>query len=275
MEKGNYENVSFLDWEIIKLIPHVEESVIEEGGGVRHWHTGVELMYFWGGDSKLWINGKDIYIKDEGIALINNNEPHRLIEYETAQTMGYTIIISYEYLRVLYKNIDQCYFILDEKHPSYEKLKEHMKELLSVYQSKDENEFYYIKMNNEANGIIYLLLTDFRVEKGKIKTQRYEERYRKIISYIEEHYKENIKMEQAAEIFGFSREYFSRSFKKYMNINFKEYLTQRRLVEARRLLMTTDQKISDIALESGFSDIKAFYAAFKKQYGKTPNIFRK
>lgn len=275
MEKGNYENVSFLDWEIIKLIPHVEESVIEEGGGVRHWHTGVELMYFWGGDSKLWINGKDIYIKDEGIALINNNEPHRLIEFETAQTMGYTIIISYEYLKVLYKNIDQCYFILDKKHPSYEKLKEHMKELLSVYQSKNENEFYYIKMNNEANGIIYLLLTDFRVEKGKIKTQRYEERYRKIISYIEEHYKENIKMEQAAEIFGFSREYFSRSFKKYMNINFKEYLTQRRLVEARRLLTTTDQKISDIALESGFSDIKAFYAAFKKQYGKTPNIFRK
>lgn len=275
MEKGNYENVSFLDWEIIKLIPHVEECVVEEGGGVRHWHTGIELMYFWGGDNKLWVNGKDICIKEEGVVLVNNNEPHRLLKYETARTMGYTIIISYEYLKVLYKNIDQCYFVLDEKHPSYQELKQHMKELLSVYQSRNENEFYYIKMNNEANAIIYLLLKDFRTERGKIKTEKYEERYRKIISYIEAHYKENIKMEQVAENFGFSREYFSRSFKKYMNINFKEYLTQRRLLEAKRLLLSTDQRISDIALESGFLDLKTFYAAFRKQYGKTPNLFRK
>lgn len=275
MEKGNYEVVRFLDWEIVKLIPHVEKYATGERAVFRHWHTGIEILYFLGGESRLWINGREIHIKEEGIALVNSNEPHQLIRYETQQASGCTIIISYEYMKQLYKGIDQCSFILDEKNPSYERLKWQMRELLSVYQRRSRNQFYHIKLNNVVNEIIYLLLTDFRIENGKLHTQKYEERYRLIIQFIEQHYKENLKMEQLAGQFGFSKEYFSRSFKKYMNINFKDYLTKRRLLEAEHLLRETDWQISDVALECGFMDIKMFYCAFKKEYGSTPSTYRK
>lgn len=275
MEKGNYEVVRFLNWEIVKIIPHVEKYATGERAVFRHWHTGIEILYFWGGESKLWINGKEIHIKEEGIALVNSNEPHQLIRYETPQARGCTIIISYEYMKLLYKGMEQCYFILDEKNPSHERLKWQMRELLTVYQRKDRNPFYHIKLNNVVNDIIYLLLTDFRSENGEMRTEKYAERYKLIIQFIEEHYKENIKMEQLADKFGFSKEYFSRSFKKYMNINYKDYLTKRRLLEAEQLLRTTDRQISDIALECGFIDIKMFYSAFKKEYGSTPSTYRK
>lgn len=150
-----------------------------------------------------------------------------------------------------------------------------MRELLSVYQRRDRNPFYHIKLNNVVNEIIYLLLTEFRIENGEMHTEKYAQRYRSIIKFIEEHYKENIKMEQLADQFGFSKEYFSRSFKKYMSINFKEYLTKRRLLEAEQLLRTTDWQISDVALECGFIDIKMFYSVFKKEYGSTPSTYRK
>lgn len=127
MEKGNYEVVRFLDWEIVKLIPHADKYATGERAVFRHWHTGIEILYFLGGESKLWINGKEIHIREEGIALVNSNEPHQLIRYETQQAKGCTIIISYEYMRQLYKGIDQCYFTLDEKNPSYERLKWQMR----------------------------------------------------------------------------------------------------------------------------------------------------
>lgn len=275
MEKGDYEIVRFLDWEIIKLIPHVEKYANGGRAVRRHWHTGIEVLYFHGGDGRLWINGKQIHIEEEGIALANSNEPHQIIRYETNQARGCTIIISYEYMKLLHSKIDQCYFILDEEHPSYERLKWYMRELLSVYQRKDRNEFYHIKLNIIANEIIYLLLTDFCVENGDMHTQKYEDRYRMIIQFIEENYKENLKMEQLADKFGFSPEYFSRSFKKYMGVNFKDYLTRRRLMEAEQLLMKTDRQVAEIALESGFTDIKVFYEVFKREYGSTPSAYRK
>lgn len=275
MEKGNFEVIRFLDWEIVKLIPHVEKFEAGRRTVFRHWHPGIEILYFWGGESRLWINGKNICITDEGIALVNSNEPHQMIYYKTVESRGCTIIISYEYMKMLYKNIDQCYFVLDEHHPSFERLKWNMRELLSVDQRRDTNEFYYIKLNNIVNEIIYLLLKDFRCENGELNTQKYGERYRQILQYVEEHYKENLKMEQIADLFGLSREYFSRSFKRYMNVNFKDYLTQRRLMEAERFLKTTDRQIADIALESGFLDVKSFYSAFKKEYQMTPNAYRK
>lgn len=275
MDKGNYEARNFVEWEIINLIPHVEKYSAGRSTVFRHWHTDIEVLYFLGGESQVWIGGREIHVKDEGIVLANSNEPHQMIRYVTDEARGCTIIISYEYLKKLYKNIDQCCFILDEHHPSYERLKWHMRELLAVYQRRGQNEFYYIKLNNVANEIIYLLLKDFRVDKGELKTQKYEERYRRIIQYIEEHYKEDLKMEKIAEEFGFSKEYFSRSFKKYMNINFKDYLSQRRLLDAERKLGTTDCQIAEIAMESGFMDVKSFYVAFKKEYGKTPSAYRK
>ncbi|MDD2979376.1 MAG: AraC family transcriptional regulator [Hespellia sp.] len=275
MEKGNYEIIRFLDWEIVKLIPHVDKYATGKKTVFRHWHTGIEILYFVGGNSEVWINGKTIHIQEEGIVLVNSNEPHQIICYETKQAKGCTIIISYEYLKTLYKKVDQCYFVLDEQHPSFEKLKWYMKGLLSVYQRRSRNEFYHIKLNNIANEIIYLLLKDFRNENEGMKTQRYAERYRLIIQFIEDHYRENIKMQQLADKFHFSKEYFSRSFKKYMGINFKDYLTKRRLLEAEKILLMTDKQISEIALESGFTDIKVFYAAFKKEYKSTPNEYRK
>lgn len=275
MEKGDNEVIRFLDWEIIKLIPHVEKYATGERAVLRHWHSGIEILYFRGGNSWLWVNGKQVHIEEEGIAMANSNEPHQIIRYETTRARGCTIIISYQYMKQLYEKMDQCYFVLDQQHPSFEKLKMYMRELLAVYQRKDRNEFYYIKLNNIANEIIYLLLTDFRVENGNLHTQKYEERYRLIIRYIEENYKENIRLEQLADKFGFSKEYFSRSFKKYMGVNFKEYLTRRRLIEAEQLLVKTDRQISDIALESGFVDMKVFYEVFKREYGSTPGTYRK
>lgn len=54
-----------------------------------------------------------------------------------------------------------------------------------------------------------------------------------------------------------------------------DFLTQCRIEEAKRLLRTTDQSVSDIAVESGFESFSYFSTVFKKVVGMTPVQYRK
>lgn len=54
-----------------------------------------------------------------------------------------------------------------------------------------------------------------------------------------------------------------------------EYLTNYKLHYARNLLRSTDMKIIDIAMNSGYSTISQFQVNFKAKYGVSPSEFRK
>ena len=54
-----------------------------------------------------------------------------------------------------------------------------------------------------------------------------------------------------------------------------DFLTRCRIEEAKRLLRTTDQSVSDIAVESGFESFSYFSTVFKKVVGMTPVQYRK
>ncbi|MGX1668114.1 helix-turn-helix transcriptional regulator [Streptomyces sp. NPDC055400] len=53
------------------------------------------------------------------------------------------------------------------------------------------------------------------------------------------------------------------------------YLTRHRLAEARRLLITTDLPINDIASAVGFGSVSRFYAVFTSLCGAPPAKFRR
>lgn len=70
-----------------------------------------------------------------------------------------------------------------------------------------------------------------------------------------------------------------KKIRKLLNDNFeksfKQYLTDIRMVEARRLLKETDRSISDIASLVGYSHTPTFTRNFRTQYGKLPSKYRK
>ena len=93
--------------------------------------------------------------------------------------------------------------------------------------------------------------------------------------YIEQHYAENLTLNILAEEIHMNPYYFSVFFKKNAGENFKTYVNRVRLEHAMSLMLTTDKKTFEIAVETGFRDARAFSDAFQKQYGETPNSFRK
>jgi len=80
--------------------------------------------------------------------------------------------------------------------------------------------------------------------------------------FIARHYRESISVQDIADGIGLHPKYLMRIFKKQIGASVWEYLTRLRLSHAQRLLITTDMKVLDVAMESGFSSAAPFYAAF-------------
>lgn len=98
--------------------------------------------------------------------------------------------------------------------------------------------------------------------------------YDRIIAYLEEHYKEDIDYEEAAENIGISYSYMRRVVKEGGDISMVDYVNRLRIREAKKLLLTTDLKIPDIAGMVGYHNVQSLNRFFKKYEGTTPNGVR-
>lgn len=97
----------------------------------------------------------------------------------------------------------------------------------------------------------------------------------RIKRHIGEHYRENLTLESLAFFANMNLYYFSSYFKKNTGQNFKNYLTDIRMEEARRLLANTDYKAYEVAEAVGYRNVRQFNENFKGKYGKSPNEYRK
>lgn len=125
--------------------------------------------------------------------------------------------------------------------------------------------------------ILYLLVRDYRETEAaqeEIKDSRRLDALSKITTYMREHYTEELKLSEMANLFGYSDAYLSRMFKKYAKINFKTYLQEIRMSYAYRELMNTEKTVSQIALDNGFASSRAFSREFQKKYNRLPSEVR-
>ena len=74
---------------------------------------------------------------------------------------------------------------------------------------------------------------------------------------------------------GYSEGYLSRKFREVSGMQFREYLSARRLAFALKEVRDTNRGFMDIALDYGFSSHEAFTRAFKEAYGIAPSEYRK
>lgn len=103
----------------------------------------------------------------------------------------------------------------------------------------------------------------------------YLETLQRAIIYIEEHLKENITVEAVAHETGYSYYHLTRQFQAVLGENIGSYIKGRRLSEAARQLLYSDQRIIAIAMEYGFESGEAFSRAFKSVYRMSPSVYRK
>jgi two-component system response regulator YesN len=95
----------------------------------------------------------------------------------------------------------------------------------------------------------------------------------KAMEYIHEHYTETIQLGDAAEAALVSAAYLSRLFSEHLKTNFVDYLTERRIERAEKLIRESRMNIKEVAYAVGYQDPNYFSKIFKKVTGLLPTQY--
>jgi AraC-like DNA-binding protein len=101
------------------------------------------------------------------------------------------------------------------------------------------------------------------------------ERVEQMALFIAQHYTEKISTEQISKAVNLHPNYAMSLFKKALGITLIDCLTQHRVSHAQRLLATTNDKIIEVAYNSGFASLSRFHEAFGRWCGCSPKEYRK
>ncbi len=268
-------------------IHSITRKEIMDGYGRRkdvleHWHRELEIVYTFVGHAEHYIDGK-VYRADSGSLFVTNSESiHKIVSDinidENVDTVAIVLIINPEFVEQLIPNIKEMYFRTDV-HSEDEKIDKIMREFLEYSDHRKPMEPYEeMKLQGLMYELMYLICKDAlasRKEAFPINNEKNMERLRGIMLYVNAHYTEPIQQQRVAEKFYFTREYFSRFFRKNTGMTFKEYLMKVRVRAAKKEILETEKSMLEIAMDTGFTDSRSLIHAFKEVYNITPYQLKK
>lgn len=98
---------------------------------------------------------------------------------------------------------------------------------------------------------------------------------KRIVEYLNEHFTEQLRLNDVAAHFGLSPQYFCTYFKENLGKTLVQHINFLRIEQASRLLRETDRAIMDIAFSVGFENFSYFIKRFREVFGCTPSQYRK
>lgn len=95
-----------------------------------------------------------------------------------------------------------------------------------------------------------------------------------VISYINHHYNEDIKLKTLADKFGYNSSYLGKIFNQKFEVSFNDYLHKVRTEKAMELLLGENYKIYEVADMVGYANVDYFHIKFREHVGTTPAKYR-
>lgn len=252
------------------------QFVTKEHNSPLHWHREMEILYILNGSAVVQMEGKKYHLNPQDLIVIDSSVIHDVV-YALPQTMGICIHISKSYMRRYLADMELMRIICIPESPvlgkeeSYGKLRWYLKELTVLY--FEQKQSYPFASGAIIMEILAELVDDFSElvsEEITIAGADNLVRVEEIFQYVEEHYKEPISLQDAADQAGLNKEYFCRFFKKNTGMTFLQYVNQVRISHIYRDLLHAEGNVQEIMERHGMYNAKVFYRLFKERYGCTP-----
>ncbi len=147
-----------------------------------------------------------------------------------------------------------------------------------TYEFSSRKEYLQEIMNApDTDSIKNWYMDKFRAAAGNVTTgskDRTHHLIKKALDYIDNNFHKDISLDELAGELGISSYYFSKLFKEEKGEGFVEYLTGRRVEEAKKLLKSPEHSIKEVGIACGYSDPNYFSRIFKKATGMTPTEYK-
>ncbi|MBO6127304.1 MAG: helix-turn-helix transcriptional regulator [Pseudobutyrivibrio sp.] len=234
------------------------------------------ILYTVKGEGLLNYNGKEYILGPKSLFWIDCTKHHSY--KETSGDWKFIWIHIYgntssEYYSIFEKNIEYVYTISEALQESIEDIH---KKLIKLCQESS------LTSELQISSLICQLLTNICMDSLSytdksisLGSSSASSTMKNIALYLENHFGDEISMEQLSNDFFISKYYISREFKKYMGIGLWDYLTGLRINYAKEQLKDSDQSVSEIAIACGIPNVSHFINIFKSREGVTPLTYRK
>lgn len=275
MKKTNHENVDT----ILDNGFHISFVTMKENTSL-HWHVALEILYLLNGSANVTIEQEQHHVDPLDILVIDSSKIHDAV-YALPHTMGISIHISKNFMRRYIPDLEllriECSpkSVSKKQQAAYNELCEYLKQLTVLYVNQPIT--YELKSNALVLNILSCLIEHFSVPMTKtlsVKDLKNIERMNQMETYVEEHYKEPIALQDAADELLLNKEYFCRFFKQNTGVSFITYVNQVRISHIYYDLVHTQDSTGTILERHGFYNQKLFYQMFKDIYGCTPKELR-
>lgn len=238
-----------------------------------HTHESYELYYFAGGSGIYRVEGAPYLLECGDILIMRPAEAHYI---DITNNKPYTRL-SVNFKANLFEGIDPNGRLLspfnDRKIGTFNRYR--------AENFKSDAYSFFIKNiitdspDRRVQTITNLLplLNEISAAFGAVhETQTDKSLDSRIISYINHHLSEDITLDDICDRFYISKTHLCRIFKKATASTVGEYITVKRLVNARQLILSGTPP-TKAYLQCGFRDYSVFYRAYKKKYGVPPSAF--
>ena len=146
--------------------------------------------------------------------------------------------------------------------------KDHQMPLITQWYMDVRSELFFVLSNLYQQS---LRETDRVIPSSKSPVGKHEPILRRIQDFLKNHYTQSITLKQLAQSAGMSPNYLNNLFSRHMGLPIHSYLIQLRMEHAKRLFMTTDMLVKQVAREVGYDDPLYFSRAFRKYHGQWPS----
>lgn len=257
-------------------------QLINNKSTVWHYHPELELVYVNGGSGKRQIGSHISYYTNGDLILIGSNLPHCGFTDGLTGNKSETVVqMKMDFLGNDFFNIPemkriQALFEMAKGGIAFSgrtKLKIGEKIEVLEYQTDFQRLLSILNILNElAQSQEFKILN---AEGFSLETEvKDNDRINVVFNHVKANFKEDISLDEMADLVSMTVPSFCRYFKKMTNKTFTQFANEYRLVHASKLLAEQSLSITEVCFECGFNNFSHFNKSFKAFTGQNPSQYR-
>ena len=245
----------------------------------EHRHADLEFSFCLEGEYDIIIDKKTYRVKEGGMSFVPAMVSHAVPIQAEGQRRVMTLIVGSALLKKHFSSFSRAYLasaVYDLNSEGGEEIRSAVRECAEALEIGGAvGELAVLGcVYKLCARILHNLANGNSANKDSSELTRVEN-VEKALELIYYSYTEQITVEDAAALTGYSKSNFCKVFKTVVGESFHKALNRQRAESAACLLRMSNESITEISAEVGFSEPKAFCRVFKDIYGVTPGQYRR
>lgn len=273
---GIRETVSYKEIESFRLYDNTDNEAYPD-----HWHTPLEIIMPLENPYQVSCRDASYLLQEGDLLIINSGVIHSMPAMPGERLIfqaDFSLLHNMADIESPLSNIPSALLVTPDSAPTiHEQLKKLMLDICREYFS--DSILISASIYSKLIEMLVLIGRECTVNTAvfdvtRTKQKEYTEKFIAVCNHIREHCTDNLSLDDAAALAGFSKYHFTRLFKQFTGVSFYKYLNRQRIEHAEILLVDPEISITEVALQSGFSSLSAFIRMFKLIKDCTPTEFR-